>query len=220
MTARQPPRPNGLNAAGNGKGLKVVTRPVTKKRGASVDRTKAIADNRRKYKNAANIPTALVAETIDPNKPLTEKAKLFVKYWAQGESITAASARAGYGDGASYAYKLVHFPQAVALYKEEKRLFEEANQMTRKKVMDGLMDGIELAKIAGEPASVISGWKTVGQMCGYFEPVKRTLDINVNGSIDVKRMNRMSDADLLKVIQEGVQAELQLLEEKRDDDDD
>lgn len=220
MTARQPPRPNGLNAVGNGKGLKVVTRPVTKKRGASVGRTKAIADNRRKYKNAANIPTALVAETIDPNKPLTEKAKLFVKYWAQGESITAASARAGYGDGASYAYKLVHFPQAVALYKEEKRLYEEASQMTRKKVMDGLLEGIELAKIAGEPASMINGWKTIGQMCGYFEPVKRTIDVNVKGSVEVRKLNRMTDADLLKVIQEGVEAELQLLEQEDRDDDD
>ncbi len=213
MTKRQPPRPDGLNRSGNGKGLKVVTKPVTKKRGVSVDRTKPIAENRKKYVSASNIPTAQIAETIDPTKPLTEKAKLFVKFWAQGESVSSASARAGYGDGATYAYKLTRFPQVIALYNEEKRLYEEASQMTRKKVMDGLLEGIEMAKLVSEPASVINGWKTIGQMCGYFEPVKRRLDINVSGSIEMSRLNRMSDAELLQAIQKGAAAELALIEQ-------
>lgn len=212
MTKPLPKNPDGLNRHGNGKGLKVVSRPVTKKRGASKDRTKPIADNRQKYRSASNIPTAEIASTIDPDKPLTEKAKLFVKLWAQGESISSASARAGYGDGATYAYKLARFPQAIALYNAEKAAYEEASQMTRKKVMDGLLEGIEMAKLVSDPNAVITGWKTVGQMCGYFEPVKRRLDINVTGSIQMNRMNAMSDAELLRVIQQGAAAELELLE--------
>lgn len=218
MTARQPPRPDGLNRAGNGKGLKKVTAPTTKKRGASIDRTKPLADNRAKYTNLALVGAANIADHVDPNKPLTDKAKLFVKFWAQGESITAASARAGYGDGATYAYRVSKFPQAVALYQEEKRLYEEASQMTRKRVMDGLLDGIEMAKLAGEPASIITGWKTVGQMCGYFEPVKRTLDININGNVTMQQMSKLSDAELLRVIQQGVQHDLELLEHDSADD--
>lgn len=215
MTKRQAPRPDGLNAAGNGKGLKKVTRPITKKRGVNADRTKSIADNRAKYKSASNIPTHLIAETIDPTKPLTEKAKLFVKYWAQGESITSASARAGYGDGATYAYKLVKFPQAIALYNEEKRLYEEAAQMTRKKVMDGLLEGIEMAKLQSEPASVISGWREIGKMCGYYEPVKQRVDITVSGSLALERINRLSDAELLAMVTQHAPA---LLEHATDDD--
>lgn len=221
MTRRQEPRPNGLNAIGNGKGLKVVTRPITKKRGSDAAKVPAvIAENRRSYVSASNIPTAQIAETIDPNKPLTEKAKLFVKFWAQGESITSASARAGYGDGASYAYKLVHFPQAIALYKQEKALYEEASQMTRKKVMDGLLEGIEMAKLAGEPASVITGWKTVGQMCGYFEPRKVKLDVNLSGDVTMQQMSKLSDAELLRVIQQGVQNDLAQLQHDSDVEDD
>jgi hypothetical protein len=215
MTARQPPRPDGLNAKGNGRGLKVVTKPVTKKRGASKDRTKAIADNRSKYTSASNIPTAEIADTIDPNKPLTEKAKLFVKYWAQGESIASASARAGYGDGASYAYRLVHFPQAVALYNEEKRLYEEASQMTRKQVMDGLLEGIEMAKLMAEPANVISGWREIGKMCGYYEPVKKQISLTVNGEVVLRKMESMSDADLMKLLESSPQ----LIAEDEDEDD-
>lgn len=208
MTARQAPRPNGLNAENNGRGLKKVTRPITKKRGAAVDRTKPIAENRKKYVSATNIPTHLITETIDPDKPLTDKAKLFVKYWAQGESIATASARAGYGDGASYAYRLVRFPQAIALYNQEKALYEEASQMTRKKVMDGLLEGIDMAKMVADPSAVINGWKTVGQMCGYFEPVKRTVDVNITGNVTMKQLSSLSTEELIRLVAESATQEL------------
>lgn len=214
MTARLPPNPNGLNRKGNGKGLKVVSKPVAKRRGAKAapsERAKS-AVAVRGYVDTSAIPIDHIADHVDPNKPLTEKAKLFVKYWAQGESITSASARAGYGDGATYAYRLARYPQAIALYNQEKALYEAAAQMTRKKVMDGLLDGIEMAKLAGEPASVITGWKTIGQMCGYFEPRKVQVDVNVTGNVTMREMNKLSDAELLRVIQQGAQHELEQLE--------
>ena len=221
MTRRQEPRPNGLNAAGNGKGLKVVTRPVTRKRGSDAAKVPAvIAENRKNYTSLSNMPADQVALLADPNRPLTEKAKLFVKYWAQGESVFSASARAGYGDGATYAYKLTKLPQAIALYNEEKRLYEESCQMTRKKVMDGLLGGIEMAKLAGEPASVITGWKTVGQMCGYFEPRKVKVDVNLSGNATMQQMSKLSDAELLRVIQQGVQNDLAQLQHDSDAEDD
>lgn len=208
MTARQAPNPGGLNSVGTGRGKKIVTKPITKKRGASVDRTKHIADNRKKYVSATNIPVHLVAETIDPDKPLTDKAKLFVKFWAQGESITSASARAGYGDGAGYAYKLVHFPQAKALYLQEKALYEEASQMTRKRVMDGLLDGVEMAKLTSDAPALINGWKTIGQMCGYFEPVKRVIDVNLTGNVTMKQLNNLSTEELVRLVAESATQEL------------
>ena len=214
MTARIPPQPGGLNRSGTGRGMKVVTKEVTKKRGASKDRTEVIADNRRKYVSATNIPIAQIAETIDPNKPLTEKAKLFVKYWAQGESITSASARAGYGDGATYAYQLTRFPQAVALYNEEKRLYEEASQMTRKKVMDGLLEGIEMAKLLADPGNVISGWREIGKMCGYYAPVEKKVALTVQGEIAVRKLETMSDEELMKLISGPVEA---LVHQEADD---
>lgn len=221
MTARKNPRPDGLNAAGNGRGLKKVTRPITKKRGASKDRSVVALETRKKYagRNLTNIPVAEL-ETLDIDKPLTDKAKLFIRYWAQGDSITAASARAGYGDGASYAYRLVHLPQVKALYAEEKRLYEEASQMTRKKVMDGLLDGIDMCKLVGDGPGVITGWKTVGQMCGYFEPVKKRIDINVSTNPTMKDMERMSDADLLKTIAAGAAAQLAFMETAQHDAED
>ena len=115
------------------------------------------------------------------------------------------------------AYRIVRFPQAIALYNEEKRLYEEASQMTRKRVMDGLLEGVEMAKLVSDPGSVITGWKTIGQMCGYFEPVKVNVRFAAGEHPTMKQMNRLTDAELLKVIAEGVSADLLRIENGSDD---
>ena len=126
------------------------------------------------------------------------------------------SAIAGYSDGATYAYRMTKMPNILKLYAAEKLLYEEASQMTRKKVMDGLLEGVEMAKLMAEPASMISGWREIGKMCGYYEPTRHKVDINVTGNVVMERMNRLSDAELLKLITQGgdsvAQTELQLLE--------
>lgn len=186
--------------------MKAVSKPITKKRGVSAKPEvieAAVLDNRRKYRNAANIPVAEIADTIDPNKPLTDKAKLFVKFWAEGESIQSAAIRAGYGDGASYAYRLVHFPQAKALYAQEKALYEQAAQMTRKKVMDMFIESYDMAKMCAEPSSMVAATREVAKMCGYYEPQK--IKIEHSMADGVARMDRLSDEELLEVIRNGGQ---------------
>lgn len=181
-------------------GGRPVTRPKTgEKRGASERRPMLIEEVRSrgidtsKYEDAAR---------IDPDKPLTEMQKTFVKLWAQGESIATASHRAGYADGSVYAYRMIRMPNILALYNQEKRAYEESVGMTRKKVMEGLLEGVEMAKLAGEPASMIAGWREIGKMCGYYEPVRKTIDINVSGTLVHDRLNRLSNAELLKIITE------------------
>lgn len=152
------------------------------------------------------------AARVSPDKPLTEQQRAFAEHWARGETIATAMLRAGYGAGDSLGYRMAKMPNILRVYHAEKAKYEEAAQMTRKKVMDGLLEGIDMCKLTSDGPGIINGWKTVGQMCGYFEPVKRRLDINVSGSIQMDRLNRMSDADLLRVIQQGAAAELELLE--------
>lgn len=198
--------PSTLNRKGTGRGLKVVTRPVAKKRGTNATpevREATIAENRTKYRNTTNLPIAEVADSVDPDKPLTEKAKLFVKFWAQGESISSAAARAGYGDGATYAYRLVHYPQAKALYAQEKALYEQAAQMTRKKVMDMLVESYDMAKMCAEPSSMVSAAREIGKMCGYYEPQKIKVEHTLADG--AARMDRLTDEELLEVIRNGGQ---------------
>ena len=157
------------------------------------------------------IPIDQLTEKLDPNKPLSYKAKLFAKLWAQGESVVSASVRSGLGNG-SFGYRLTRYPQVIAIYEAEKKKYEEASQMTRKKVMDGLLEGIEMAKLEGTSLGVISGWREIGKMCGYYEPIKRKLEISVTGNVVMERINRMTDAELLQMIQTTVQQDPELIE--------
>lgn len=146
------------------------------------------------------------AEQANPDRPLTEKQKLFAKIWAQGETIRSAAMKAGYtADGAGIAYRLCRDPAILKIYNREKALYEESCQMTRKRVMDGLLEGIEMAKMLDEPASVIGGWREIGKMCGYYAEQKRTVDINIKGEVTVKQLERMDDASLLKLIKGEVE---------------
>ncbi len=183
------------------------TKASAKNKPASRPRPNVAADNPELGRGAAtrvytNTSTMAAAATVPVDKPLTNQQKLFVKHWASGESIPNAMARAGYNDQPSYGYRMAKMPNILALYNEEKAKYEAAAQMTRQKVMDGLLEAAEMAKLLAEPATMVSAWREVGKMCGYYEPKKVSVDINVTGNVLHQRLNQLSDAELLKIIQE------------------
>lgn len=176
-------------------------------RGANTGR--GVANARSRGTDTSNLSAAQLAEVISPDKPLTDKQKAFVQLWAQGESIQTASVRAGYSDAGAIAYRLVKFPNVLALYRELKAKYEEAGQMTRKKVMDGLIEAVDMAKLMAEPSTMVAGWREIGKMCGYYAPVEHKLKVDISGNIVVDRLNGMSDAELLRVITQGAQQALE-----------
>lgn len=182
--------------------------PETKERNVALVRERGLDTS--DYANAA---------LIDPDKPLTDKQKGFVKFWAAGESLMSAAYKAGYDESSlTYAYRLAKQPNVLKLYEEEKRLYEEASNMSRKKVMDMLVEAYDMAKLMAEPASMVSAAREIGKMCGYYEPVAKKVDITVNGKALTKRLDQMSDEDLAKMIAEGMGAIAALEAETEDDD--
>lgn len=171
-------------------------------RAASVKDKKA-ADQEKRFaklrEQAVNATTPKMAAMKTTKRHLTEMQMMFVRHWAAGESILTASARAGYSDGGTYAYRLVKDPLVVEIYEREKKLYEQACQMTRKKVMDGFLDAAEMAKIQADPTAMTGAWREIGKMCGYYEPVRTKIDINVTGEI-TQKVERVDDDTLLKII--------------------
>jgi len=185
MAKRADPTPKErrkVRGANNGRGLDVV---------------------RSRGRDTSNLSAAEMAEVISPDKPLTDKQRKFVELWAQGESITSASVRAGYNDGASIAYRMVKMPNVLKLYHEEKAKYEAAGDMTRKKVMDMLLESYDMAKLMAEPASMVSAAREIGKMCGYYAPVESRVKVDVSGNVMLDRLNNLSDAELLKLISDG-----------------
>lgn len=197
MTARRPRGPDGLNVSGNGRGIGLATKPIRKKRGAATDTAVTGLEARARGIDTSTYEGAM---QVSPDKPLTEKQKLFVKLWAQGETILAASLKAGYADHGTYAYRMVRMPNVLALYDAEKRAYEEAAGMSRKKVMDMLLESYQAAKTLDEPSSMVSAAREIGRMCGYYEPVRVKHEVSVEGKMLVERVNALSDEQLIEMI--------------------
>ena len=187
------------------------TAPKAKtKRGANAGGD--IATARSRGTDTSNLSAAEMAEVISPDKPLTEKQRLFVQHWAKGDSIQSASARAGYADGGSVAYRLVKMPNVLKLKAQYAAAYEQTAEMDRKQVMDGLKESIEMAKLMSEPATMIQGWKVVAQMCGYMAPVETRLKVDVTGNVTMTRLTQMTDAELLEMIEKGAQPPAPVIE--------
>lgn len=133
-------------------------------------------------------------------KSLTEKQATFVKLWAQGETIMSAAHRAGYTDNGSMAYAMVNDPTIRAMYDAEKKAWEESCAMTRKEVLDGFIDAANMAKLMGEPASMVSAYREIGKMCGFYEPLRVKLENGGPGQQLLERLERLNDDELLKLM--------------------
>ena len=145
--------------------------------------------------------TDAAAATVDPNKPLTDKQKLFVGFWAQGESIHTASAKAGYADGAQFAYRMIRMPNVIRLYEELRARYEEASGMTFKKVSDMHVEAYEMAKLMAEPSTMVAAARELGKMHGYYAPVEQKITVTGNKLLD--RINSMNEQELLKMVGES-----------------
>ena len=180
------------------------TAPKAKPVKAKHPRAKSEAGTRQAaVRTAVNTSTMAAAAMVPVDKPLTTQQRAFVKFWAEGDSIPNAMHRAGYNDQPSYGYRMAKMPNILALYHEEKRLYEEAAQMTRKKVMDMFIEAYDMAKLMSEPATMVSAAREVGKMCGYYEPTKTQVNVTLNGQVNVAQLGRLSDEELLKIIEQG-----------------
>lgn len=170
------------------------TKDPTKGRGAAV-------------RKSPNTGTMANAALVSVDKPLTAQQKLFTKCWAEGDSIPSALARAGYSVADnSLGYRMAKMPNILALKAKYAKEYEDAAAMTKKKVMDMHLEAFEMAKLMAEPATMVSAAREVGKLCGYYEPQRVTIDVNVNQNSTLDRMNRLSDAELLKFIEAGQNA--------------
>lgn len=157
-------------------------------------------------RNAVNTSTMGAAALVPADKPLTDRQKAFVKFWAEGDTIPNAMQRAGYNEQPSYGYRMAKMPNILVEFDRIKAKWEEAAQTSRQQVMEMHKEAFEMAKMMAEPATMVSAAREIGRMCGYYEPVKQRIEFTVNGQIAVKRLEAMSDEDLLRLVTEGLQA--------------
>ena len=77
--------------------------------------------------------------------------------------------------------------------------------LRREDVLAGLLEAAEMAKLMADPAGMVCAWKQVGLLMGYFSPERIKVDMNIDvaGRAELGRMNQLSVAQLLALIQQG-----------------
>ena len=139
----------------------------------------------------------------DPDGPLTAQQKEFVKNIAHhGMKPALAAQTAGYLHSDVNAYRMMRNPKIKKAISIEQEAYAKASEMTKKKVIDGFIEAIDLARIKGEPVAMIAGWREVGKMCGFYEPKKVDIKVSMQGQVLLQRLNSMSDQELLAMAEE------------------
>ena len=133
-----------------------------------------------------------------PTKPLTAQQEAFVRYYVDdGMSLSGAARKAGFSNG-TMVMKGAAVRRAVELRREE---YAAASRVSKKRVVDGMLEAIEAAKLKADPAVMVAGWKEIGRLCGHYEPTKTQI-VSVNGQVMLQKMTAMSDEELLRLASE------------------
>lgn len=132
---------------------------------------------------------------------LTDMQKLFVEAKIMGKGNTIAARMAGYKvpnvEGTQLMQR-AHIRKAIEFGQKQAA---KVSDMSRKKVMDGFLEAIDMAKLQGESGVMVAGWREVAKMCGYYAPEKKQIDVNVSAKRMIGQLETMSEAELLEMIE-------------------
>jgi DNA-binding CsgD family transcriptional regulator len=74
-----------------------------------------------------------------------------------------------------------------------------AVQIKRADVIAGVMEAIELARLAADPASMIRGWSEIGKMLGVYAPEVKKIEFTAGQRNIQSKYEVMNDEELLAI---------------------
>lgn len=98
--------------------------------------------------------------------------------------------------GASQAVKLPKVANFIATKRAE---LSSALQITRADAIEGMQDAVNMAKLAGDPMSMIRGWSEIAKMLGLYAPEVKKLELSMTARNLQSKYEAMSDEELLAI---------------------
>ncbi len=90
----------------------------------------------------------------------------------------------------------------MAVREGESQIAREA-EISRRKVLDGLQEAIELARLKADAGAMIAGWREIGKLCGFYAPERREVRLSVGAAALQHELEYLSDAELIKLVAQG-----------------
>lgn len=133
-----------------------------------------------------------------PRKPsvLTDKQDAYVQARLDGKGKRAAAREAGYALSPTAIEQSEDVKAAIAAARSE---LSDAAQIRRADVIGMFQEAYTMAKLASEPASMVSAAKEIGKMLGLYEPETIKLALDHNQSSLQRKLLTLSDSELLEI---------------------
>lgn len=134
-----------------------------------------------------------------PSGSLTEQRAKYIEARGMGMNPARAGAYAGYANPEVYSYTLEKEPEIAQALEKVQTQNAKISRMTRKKVVDIVLEAIDLARTVSDPAAMIRGAQELSKMCGYYVPEKKELEL-VGPKDRVRReLALLSEEELIKI---------------------
>lgn len=102
------------------------------------------------------------------------------------------------------ASRLLANPNIQEAVSAERRRYEQDLKITREQVIAELRSAIDIARNQGNASTMISGWREIAKICGYYE---RKVEVSIHPNIAAQRLvsqlETMSTDELLKLTEGG-----------------
>jgi hypothetical protein len=138
---------------------------------------------------------------------LSAKQERFAQAFAQRHNASLACREAGYSAHGRSASVTGARLLADVCVSSRIHALEAASALElgviRQRFIFELQEAAALAKEKRDPAAMIAAWREIGKACGFYQPERIKVDVNVATSLEMGRLNQLSDAELLKIIEDG-----------------
>ena len=139
---------------------------------------------------------------------MTAKQARFVDEYLVDANGTQAAIRAGYGAASARvaAHRLLTNVAISSAIEARQRVDATRLSVDRNRVLTGLLEAVEMAREQRNPAGMVAGLREIGKMMGFYtDRVK--VDVGVTDQQERRRMEAMTDAELLAMVQQVDQAD-------------
>jgi hypothetical protein len=136
----------------------------------------------------------------DPTVDLTPKQTAYVELRAMGaDQQNAVKTAYGPGMNTTDAKELEALPKITQALVNERAKNAFMLGLTRDKVLQGIVDAIDQAKLLADPMAQIAGWREAAKICGFYAPEVKKVELTGTAKRVVDRLQSLSDQELMEI---------------------
>ena len=136
---------------------------------------------------------------------LTPRQAAFIPEFLATGKATASAVKAGFSvKGASVAgTRMLRNANVQAALQAQQSADAARLCLRREDVLAGLLEAVDQARVQSNPMAMVSGLREIGKMMGFYAIETKRVEVSAAGQPDLNHLNRLSDAELLAIIESG-----------------